>query len=158
MGTLGGPMSTTHGASYDGLVLVGKSLINSQSSSLRAFIWTPESGMQNLKQELLDAGAGGGLQDWILAQANDVSDDGSVIVGWGHPAQFAPAQPFIATFPSSQAPGDTNDDGVVDVVDLLAVINAWGPCPAPPAACPADVFADGVVNVSDLLLVINNWG
>jgi hypothetical protein len=25
--------------------------------------------------------------------------------------------------------GDTNGDGTVDIVDLLAVISAWGPCP-----------------------------
>jgi probable HAF family extracellular repeat protein len=160
LGTLGGPMSTTHGASFDGSVLVGKSLINSQSSSLRAFIWKQETGMRNLKNVLLDAGAQGGLENWILAQANDVSDDGSVIVGWGHPAQFAPAQPFIAIIPTTKTPGDINGDGVVNVIDLLAVISAWGPCPSPPAppACPADVFTDGVVNVADLLFVINHWG
>lgn len=54
-------------------------------------------------------------------------------------------------------PGDINHDGVVNVDDLLAVINAWGPCPAPPAICPADVNGDGVVNVDDLLAVINHW-
>lgn len=155
LGTLGGPMSTSHGASHDGSVIVGKSLINSQSSSLRAFIWTPQSGMQNLKEELLDAGATG-AQNWlILAQANDVSDDGSVIVGWGHPTQFAPAQPFIATFPSDEVAGDINGDEVVNVVDLLAVISAWGPCAA---GCAADVFADGVVDIHDLLYVIAHWG
>lgn len=62
----------------------------------------------------------------------------------------------------SPVPGDINGDGVVNVSDLLAVINAWGPCPAPPQSCPADVApppnGDGVVNVSDLLMVINNWG
>lgn len=158
MGTLGGPMSTSHGASYDGSVIVGKSLINSQSSSLRAFIWKESTGMKNLKNELLAAGATQ-AQNWlILAQANDVSDDGSVIVGWGHPTQFAPAQPFIATFPTGQVPGDVNDDGMVNVHDLLAVIAAWGRCPPPPAACPADVFSNGTVGVADLLFVIDNWG
>lgn len=55
-------------------------------------------------------------------------------------------------------PGDINGDGVVNVTDMLAVINAWGLCPAPPASCPADLTNDGVVNVSDLLFVINHWG
>jgi hypothetical protein len=92
-------------------------------------------------------------------QANDVSDDGSVIVGWGHPSQFAPAQPFIATFPSPQVPGDVTANGVVDVDDLLAVINAWGKC-ANPDECPADIAptsGNDVVDVDDLLFVINNW-
>lgn len=59
-------------------------------------------------------------------------------------------------------PGDVNTDGEVDVSDLLAVIGAWGPCPALPGVCLADVSphasGDGAVNVSDLLAVIANWG
>ena len=57
--------------------------------------------------------------------------------------------------------GDTNDDGVVDVDDLLAVINGWGTCGTPP--CPGDVGpipcgGNGVIDVDDLLVVINGWG
>lgn len=59
-------------------------------------------------------------------------------------------------------PGDVTGDGVVNVADLLAVINAWGPCPSgsgcwPNGTCTADLNCDGVVNVSDLLGVIQNW-
>ena len=56
-------------------------------------------------------------------------------------------------------PGDINGDGVVNVVDLLALINSWGSCSAPcPPHCPADIAgADCQVNVLDLLMVINNW-
>lgn len=55
-------------------------------------------------------------------------------------------------------PGDVNGDGVVNVADLLAVITAWGACPAPPTACPADLNHSGSVDVADLLTVITNWG
>jgi hypothetical protein len=52
-------------------------------------------------------------------------------------------------------------DNQVDVDDLLAVINAWGPCPKG-GDCPADIAPDGTgngsVDVDDLLMVINNWG
>jgi PKD repeat protein len=57
--------------------------------------------------------------------------------------------------------GDINGDGDVDVDDLLMVINAWGPCFAPPATCPADIApsgGDGIVDVDDLLMVVNHWG
>ena len=54
--------------------------------------------------------------------------------------------------------GDTNGDGSVNVVDLLSVINDWGPCPTPPSPCESDMSNDGLVNVADLLLVIDNWG
>jgi hypothetical protein len=51
-------------------------------------------------------------------------------------------------------------NGIVNVDDLLAVINAWGAC-GDPKNCPADVVpvgGNGVVNVDDLLAVINAWG
>lgn len=51
-------------------------------------------------------------------------------------------------------PGDVTGDDIVNANDLLAVINAWGPC----APCPADLTDDGQVNVNDLLAVINGWG
>jgi hypothetical protein len=45
-------------------------------------------------------------------------------------------------------------NGTVNVDDLLAVINAWGPC----TGCAADVNLDGDVDVDDLLAVIGAWG
>jgi hypothetical protein len=50
--------------------------------------------------------------------------------------------------------GDVDGNGVVNVDDLLAVVNAWGPC----SCCAADVNYDNLVNVDDLLIVINTWG
>lgn len=47
-------------------------------------------------------------------------------------------------------------DSDVNVDDLLAVINSWGPCV--PGNCPADITGDGQVNVDDLLAVLNAWG
>ena len=51
-------------------------------------------------------------------------------------------------------------DNQVDVDDLLAVINAWGPC-AKVDNCPADIAPEGgddQVSVDDLLTIINSWG
>jgi hypothetical protein len=45
-------------------------------------------------------------------------------------------------------------NGVVDVDDLLAVINAWGECDI----CVGDVDGDNDIDVDDLLAVINGWG
>jgi hypothetical protein len=50
-------------------------------------------------------------------------------------------------------PGDRNNNGVVDVDDLLIVINTWGT--ADPAG---DATGNGIVDVDDLLVVINDWG
>jgi hypothetical protein len=63
---------------------------------------------------------------------------------------------------STQAPmraGDANNDGAVNIDDLLTVITGWGPCPAG-SPCFADISpltGNGTVNIDDLLAVINNW-
>jgi hypothetical protein len=50
-------------------------------------------------------------------------------------------------------PGDVNGDGFVNVTDLLAIMDVWGPC----SGCDADLNGDGVVDVTDLLEVVGNW-
>lgn len=55
-------------------------------------------------------------------------------------------------------PADVNNDSSVNSTDLLAVVSAWGGCPA---QCPADIApvgGDGVVSSTDLLSVIGGWG
>jgi hypothetical protein len=69
--------------------------------------------------------------------------------------QNCPAQPCIGDIAPPRG------DGFVNVGDLLAVINSWGACPAPPNPCAADVVpagGDGIVKINDLLAVINVWG
>lgn len=53
--------------------------------------------------------------------------------------------------------GDLNGDGVVNVLDLLILLEAWGAC-EDPNDCPADLDGNGVVNVLDLLILLENWG
>ena len=54
----------------------------------------------------------------------------------------------------SDCEGDVNGDGVVNVVDLLAVVGVWGACDG----CSEDLDGNGLVNVTDLLIVVGNWG
>ena len=54
----------------------------------------------------------------------------------------------------SDCPEDVTGDDVVDVLDLLAVLAAWGDT----GALPEDVTGDGVVDVLDLLAVLGAWG
>lgn len=54
---------------------------------------------------------------------------------------------------ATSCPSDINDDTVVDVSDILAVIDAWGS-----ADSSADINTDGIVNVEDLLEVVGSWG
>ena len=48
---------------------------------------------------------------------------------------------------------DINNDGFVDVSDLLAVVGDWGQ-----VGVSSDINGDGIVNVPDLLAVIDAWG
>jgi hypothetical protein len=61
------------------------------------------------------------------------------------------------TLLSRSVPGDTDCDGVVGIIDLLAVLGAWGPCPPPREPCSADVTGNGQVDVLDLLTVLASW-
>ncbi|TVQ51324.1 MAG: hypothetical protein EA377_12810, partial [Phycisphaerales bacterium] len=86
--------------------------------------------------------------DFILIRANvDISrkQDGT---------QFASVLIIIGI---DLCASDLNDDDVVDVFDLLALLEDWGAC-ADPDDCPADLNGDGVVNVFDLLILLANWG
>lgn len=51
---------------------------------------------------------------------------------------------------------DIDDDGRVDVFDLIEVLMAWGPCTGS-SICRADVTLDGTVDIFDLLEVLMNW-
>jgi len=53
--------------------------------------------------------------------------------------------------------GDLDGDGVVGIIDFLALLGAWGPCPAPPVPCPADLDGDGMVGIVDMLLLLSLW-
>jgi hypothetical protein len=81
---------------------------------------------------------------------SDGADSGSVVEA-GVDA-IAIVVPDCDDDPSCQ--GDVDGDGVVDVVDLLAVIADWN-CVDD---CPADVNGDSIVNVEDVLIVLANFG
>jgi hypothetical protein len=83
-----------------------------------------------------------GTYDIELKRVDALGGSREVAIAWLMPSRF----------------GDVNGDGIVNADDLIAVILAWGLCPAPPSPCPADVTGNGVVNVDDLIAVILNWG
>ena len=54
----------------------------------------------------------------------------------------------------SPCPWDLDGTGGVGILDLLALLAAWGPNPGD----PADFNGDGRVDIFDLLTLIANWG
>jgi hypothetical protein len=82
---------------------------------------------------------------WLIVFPRAFSD--SAACGARYVASLTrPAPPCLA---------DINDDAMVNVLDLLSLLGAWGPCPPP---CPQDLNDDGQVNVLDLLLLLDMWG
>jgi hypothetical protein len=60
---------------------------------------------------------------------------------------------YLSATPLEPCPADVNGDFAVDVLDLLAVIAAWGN-----HGGAEDINNDGIVDVLDLLAVIAAWG
>ncbi len=58
---------------------------------------------------------------------------------------------------SSTCLGDVDFDDQVDVVDLTALIAAWGDC-SQEVPCSEDFDASGTVDVGDLLVLLGHWG
>jgi len=61
-----------------------------------------------------------------------------------------------AATPSTFCPGDIDQNGVVDLNDLNAVLTNFGT--APGIGGPGDANCDGVVDLNDLNLVLSNFG
>ncbi len=98
--------------------------------------------------------------DWTDANGNQIVDIGDwmmMIPPYGDPTQFYVEEIGTDLSLVSGSPPctqDVNDDGVVDVLDLLAVLAAWGAT----SDVPEDINGDGVVDVLDLLEVLSAWG
>lgn len=56
-----------------------------------------------------------------------------------------------------ECPADLNTDQVVDINDLFAILDAWGPCDDP-EDCPEDIDSDGVVDINDVFELFGAWG
>ena len=52
--------------------------------------------------------------------------------------------------------GDIDGDGIVGIVDFLALLGDWGSCVE--QCCLADLDLDGVVGITDFLLLLGGWG
>jgi hypothetical protein len=84
------------------------------------------------------------LVDTIVCSNTPNQIDGSWTDGGGN---------TIADVCPWDCPADVNQDGVVDVNDILALVGAWG------SSGPlGDINDDGTVNIEDLLILIAAWG
>jgi hypothetical protein len=72
---------------------------------------------------------------------------------WSSEVQALAATCTATPTPTPAKPGDLNNDGKVDVLDLSVLLSAWGT-----ANTTADVNKDGSVNFFDLSILLAHWG
>ena len=138
-------------------------------------IWMAEAGSGQFQSVNVGRGGGGGSKtpgalqvDSVVAFGEDAQGEIYICSLGGDIYKIIPSTPGPDGngdgIPDScdggcdPVHGDATADGNVDVDDLLAIINGWGPCQQPD--CSGDIApecGDGAVDVDDLLDVLNNW-
>jgi hypothetical protein len=96
---------------------------------------------------------------FTVSEANDIWHSGpyTYVVGFAYNTATMRYEAIMWKNGPS-CPADINNDGSVNIDDLLAVISGWGFCPPPPAACSPDINHNGQIDIDDLLAVISGWG
>lgn len=94
----------------------------------------------------------------FLRDANVTNQDGQIAHDqWVLHGQSSPVDmDALEILFTAGLPGDLDGSGTVDVLDLLMLLTAWGPCP-PPEFCEADLNNDGAIDVLDLLILLGGW-
>jgi probable HAF family extracellular repeat protein len=111
--------SNARGVSADGSIVVGYS---DGGSGNEAFIWDATNGMRELDVVLTDLGLD--LTGWTLHGADDISDDGRVIAGYGtNPSGHREA--WIAIIDEPQAVPTLSQWGLIALGMLLLTALLW---------------------------------
>ncbi len=116
----------------------------------KAYFFDVQSGIQ-LQKIMADDGAAGDRFGEPVCVGGEYAIAGATGSGW---EEAIPGSAYVFRALGAPCPADITEDGAVDVLDLLEVLGAWGPC----EACPEDITGDGVVDVLDLLEVLGAWG
>lgn len=144
---------STPGGDFDSAVLATQDV----GTLPEAVQWTSPQLAENVQQSVDDPSTNHG---WILLGEETNSYTAKRLASREYPVAAYHPQLIVQYTRALHCGGDmVPPHDVVNVSDLLAVINAWGPCIQPP--CAADIAppgGDGVMNVSDLLAVVNGWG
>jgi Dockerin type I domain len=101
-------------------------------------------------------GVRGYLVEWSADCNNDgIIDFGQIRAGELEDANGNNVPDCCEGGPSCNCPADIARDGLVNGIDLAAVLNNWG---SPGGAFNADINDDGFVDGADLAEVLNSWG
>jgi uncharacterized membrane protein len=122
-------------------------------TSGEGFMWIEGRGYVALEELALEAGVQV-APEVRLSLPLAMSADGKTIVGSGRDEFQGIDVTFVLDLRPAQpaCPGDLNDDGDVNGLDLGILLGAWG------QRGIADINQDGVVNGVDLGILLGNWG
>ncbi len=87
--------------------------------------------------------------DWTLTVSDNATLDLGTFDSWAVIITSGGTNPC-----ETSCAWDLDGSGVVGILDLLALLAAWGPNPGD----PADFDGDGTVGILDLLTLLANWG
>ncbi|MCH7799623.1 MAG: hypothetical protein IID28_14445 [Planctomycetes bacterium] len=149
--------------SLDGIMSAGSFPDANTDAIVLARLWEGPIGGVLLFQQSIEPPPGGGINTQPLVAAGALEPGvytldiqaGSAIDNEVPPSRSGQTS-FSFTFDVTIL-GDLDGDGTVGILDFLALLAAWGPCPAPPADCPADLDGDGTVGINDFLTLLANW-
>lgn len=146
----GWSIGQAHAVSGDGLIVVGSIQIG---TALRAVLWDRSSGAVHDLNTLLP-GRGVSLNGFTLEHARGISDDGTIIAGFGRTSAAA-RDSWVVVLPRS-CPGDANGDMLINAADLSVLLSNFGR----PAAGPSsgDFNGDGACNAADLSVLLSQFG
>lgn len=117
-------------------------------------IYSPNGG--NVTINL--SGAPGSFHVEWFNPSNGQTSTASNVAGGGSRTLTPPfsgqAVVFVSLPTTNSELGDVNDDGAINVADLLIVIGDWGVC----SGCQGDADGNGLVNISDMMIVVNTLG
>jgi hypothetical protein len=109
--------------------------------------------------EGLNACTGGTTQVTFTASGGSVGD-ALCFTALVNDGGFCCTTEICVTIPDctpAALPSDLDGDGVVGMVDFLALLADWGPC-SDCGTCPADFDGDCSVGILDLLILLGSWG
>lgn len=93
------------------------------------------------------------LNQWEIVVAGVTEDPVTIVVSGPEGEATATTQSCANT-----CLGDVNDDGVVNILDVVLVRNNFGATCDPVQPCPGDANGDGIVNILDKVQVRNDFG